>query len=101
MGSIRIRLIFCKKCSDLLIIQKPSYYHIQIQNTSFISFITLFSSDNRLIVFGFCIVDREYNSSSRNVPGTVIVATKKVVAAVAKAVQTAAIGSTGSVPQKR
>ena len=36
-----------------------------------------------------------------NVPGAVIVATKKVVTAVAKAVQTAAIGSTGSVPQKR
>ena len=36
-----------------------------------------------------------------NVPGAVIVATKKVVKEVAKAVQTAAIGSTGSVPQKR
>ena len=36
-----------------------------------------------------------------NVPGAVIVVTKKVVTAVAKAVQTAAIGSTGSVPQKR
>ena len=36
-----------------------------------------------------------------NVPGAVIIATKKVVTAVAKAVQTAAIGSTGSVPQKR
>ena len=36
-----------------------------------------------------------------NVPGAVIVATKKVVTATQKAVQTAAIGSTGSVPQKR